>query len=103
GRDANPTRFGQPFKTGSDIDAVAENIAVLDNDISDVDADAELDPLRASDAGIPVGHRLLHFRRTAQGVYHAAELHEQSVARGFYQSTVMLGDPRVDHLGTYGP
>jgi len=77
-RDANPTRFGQAFKTGSDIDAVAENIAVLDNDISDIDADPELDPLRDSDAGIPDGHRLLHVGRTAQAVYHAAELNEKT-------------------------
>src|SRR5205814_2297170 len=77
-RDANPARFGQSFKTGGDIDAVAENIAVLDNDISDIDADPELDPLRDSDAGIPDGHRLLHLYGAAQRVYDAAKLDEET-------------------------
>src|SRR5438477_152434 len=102
-RHANPTRFGQPFQTGGDIDAVAEDIAVLDDDISDIDADSELDPLRESDAGIPDGHPLLHLYGAAQRVYDAAKLDEETVARRFDQSTVMLGDLGVDHLGAYGP
>src|SRR5213078_214631 len=73
-RHANPTGFGQPFKTSSDIDAVAENIAVLYNDIAYIDADAEFDPFRDNNTGVAPSHRLLHLGRTAQRVYHAAEL-----------------------------
>ena len=62
-RDADVTGISQCFKSGGDIDPVAENIAILDNDIADIDAYPELDPLRDSDPGIPDGHRLLHVSR----------------------------------------
>src|SRR6516225_8027827 len=34
------TRYAE---TGSDVDAIAKDIAVLDDDVADIDADAELD------------------------------------------------------------
>jgi hypothetical protein len=43
GRNANAARLGQAFEAGGDIDAVAEDVAVLDDDVADVDANAELD------------------------------------------------------------
>jgi len=46
-RDTNATGLGQTFETCRDIDTVAKNVAVLDNDVPLVDADAERDaPLR---------------------------------------------------------
>ena len=41
--DADAARLGQPFQPRRDIDAVAEDVAVLDDDVAQVDADAELD------------------------------------------------------------
>ena len=92
-RDANPAGLGQGFEPGGDVDPVAENVAVLDDDIADIDADAEFDPFRSGDPGIAPGHRLLPFARAAQGVDHAGELDEEAVAGGLDQPAAMLGDP----------
>src|SRR5207245_766734 len=43
GRDANAARLGQAFEPGRDVNAVARDVAVLDDDVADIDADAELD------------------------------------------------------------
>jgi hypothetical protein len=42
-RDANAARLRNPFKTGGDIDTIAEDIVVIDNDVADVNADAKFD------------------------------------------------------------
>ena len=44
-RDADATGFGQSFQAGGDIDAIAEDVAVLDDDIADVEADTEFDAI----------------------------------------------------------
>ena len=38
---ANTTRFGQAFQPRRHIDAVAEQVAIPDHDVADIDADAE--------------------------------------------------------------
>jgi hypothetical protein len=42
-RNANAARLGQFFKSRCDVDAVAENVGTLDNDVTHIDADAEFD------------------------------------------------------------
>jgi hypothetical protein len=44
-RDANAARLRKPFKTGGDIDTIAKDIAVIDYDVADVNADAKFDAL----------------------------------------------------------
>ena len=43
GRDADSSRLGQGFEPGRDVDAVAKDVAVLDDDVPDIDPDAEVD------------------------------------------------------------
>ncbi|MCY1308302.1 hypothetical protein D9M70_582980 [compost metagenome] len=45
GGNGNAGWLRQPFETGGDIDAVAEDISVLDDDIAEMHADAQLDAL----------------------------------------------------------
>jgi hypothetical protein len=42
-RDADAARLGQTFEPGCDVDAVAKDVAVFDDDVALVDTDAELD------------------------------------------------------------
>ena len=42
-RDADAAGLGERFEASGDVDAVAEDVAVLDDDVTLVDADAELD------------------------------------------------------------
>ena len=52
-RDADAARLGQAFEPRRDIDAVAKDVAVLDDDVAEIDADAELD------AACPAGAAVL--------------------------------------------
>src|SRR5208282_3664710 len=42
-RDADAAWLSQAFEPSRDVDPIAEDVAVLDDDIADLDADAELD------------------------------------------------------------
>ena len=42
--DADPARLRDPFQPRGDVDAVAEDIVVVDDDVADMNADAEVEP-----------------------------------------------------------
>ena len=42
---ADATRFCDPLETHRNVDPVTKDIVLFDNNIADVNADAELDPL----------------------------------------------------------
>ena len=48
----NAVRIGQCFDTGGDIDAVAEYIVALDNDIAEMNADAKAYGVGVCDVGV---------------------------------------------------
>ena len=89
---------GQPFEPRRDVYAVAEDVAVLDDNVSLMNADPELDPMSYGHGGVPLGHRRLHLGRAAQRVDDAGELHEQPVAGGLDDPTTVLGDLGIDQL-----
>jgi hypothetical protein len=99
-RDADAAGVSQPFEPRGDIDPIAENVAVLDDDVADIDADAKFDALSGRDARGPIRQRLLHLGRAAQRVDDAGEFDEQPVAGGLDQPTAMRRGLRVDHLRT---
>src|SRR4051812_28915749 len=55
-RDANPAGFGQCFKPGGHVHPIAENIAILDHDIPDIQADAEFNALVLRHRRVSAGH-----------------------------------------------
>ena len=48
---ADAAGLGNSLEPGGDVDAVAEDIVVIKDDIADVNADAKLDPLLRRDIG----------------------------------------------------
>ena len=44
-RDADAPRIGQAFEPGRDVDAVAKDVAILDDDVAHIDADTQIDAL----------------------------------------------------------
>src|SRR6516164_4569874 len=56
--DADPARLRQGFEPCGDIDAVAENVAFVDDDVADIDADAVLDA-PVGGIGVAFGHLAL--------------------------------------------
>ena len=49
---ANATRLGNTLQPSSDIDAVSENVVVIDDDVTDVNADPEFNSEILRDLGI---------------------------------------------------
>src|SRR5216683_591545 len=91
--------LGQAFETGGDVDAVAEYVVVLDDDVADVDADAEVDAAFCRYWGIAFGHCPLQLGRASERVDDAGELDQEAVAGGLDDAAVMAGDFWVDQLG----
>src|SRR5262245_52067964 len=58
--DTNRARLGDALQARRDVDAVAENIVLLDDDVADMYADAELDPPVLRQIGIARGHPALN-------------------------------------------
>src|SRR5205085_10496356 len=73
-RDADLSRVCQPFEPGRHIHAVAVNIAVLNDDVSEIDPHTENDCLFLGDTGIAFGHAALDRDRTRDCLDHAREL-----------------------------
>ena len=59
--------------------------------------------LSAGDAGVPLGHRLLHLDRAAHRIDDAGKFHQQAVAGGLDDAAVVLGDLRIDELAADAP
>src|SRR6266478_8408556 len=59
-RDRNAARHSDAFEPRCNIDAIAEDIVVVDDDVSQMDADAELDPLGLGYLRVLVSHAALN-------------------------------------------
>jgi antitoxin PrlF len=73
-RDAHPAGLRQCLQAGGDIDGIAEEIAVLDHHVADMDADAEQQPAIQGQALVFHRDRLLDRERTGERLGDAWEL-----------------------------
>jgi hypothetical protein len=96
--DADPARLGQSFQPCRDIDAVAVNILLVDDDIAEIDADAEFDAALFGNTVIAQGQLALQLDSAAHRVDGAGELDQEPVAGGLHDAAAMLGDLGVRHL-----
>jgi len=97
GGDTNAAGFGQRFQPRRDIDAVAVNIVALDDDIAEIDADAQHDR-RWRAVGIRrQSGRALHRERAVHCIDHAAKLDNGAVANQFHNPPVVSGNGRVEN------
>ena len=65
-RDADAAGLAQRFEPGGNVDAVAENVVAVDDDVADIDADPEHDLLVVGDGRVALQHRALHFHGTTR-------------------------------------
>src|SRR5262249_36539431 len=70
----------------------AENVAVLEDDVADIDAHAEFDAFRSRHIGIASGHRALEIDSTTHRIDDAGEFDQQAIAAGFDGASVMFLD-----------
>jgi hypothetical protein len=90
------------FDPRRDVDAVAENVAILNEDIADIDAAAQFDAAFDGNGDIALGHGALDFNRASAGIHGAGKLHQSAVAGGFDDAAAILRNLRIDHFATIG-
>ena len=93
-----PPGGGQAFEPRRDIDPVAEDVGVVDDDVAEVDADAQHDRVAGGRSGVARGHFALDVDGAAHGVDDAGELDEQAVADGLDDPPAMPVDLGVGDL-----
>ena len=79
GTEADPARLGQRFEPGGNVDALAEDIAVLDDDVADINAHAKFDAALCRCCGVAGDHLPLQLDRTAHRIDDAGELDKEAV------------------------
>ena len=101
-RDADAAGLGEHLETRRDVDAIAEDIVVLDDHVAEIDADAELDPPRRRHIGIAPRHPPLDLGSARHRVNDAAELHQHAVAGRLDDAAPVLGNGGIDELKAMG-
>jgi G3E family GTPase len=65
---ANPTGVAYAFQSRGDVYTVTENVVVIENNVTDVDAYAKFDTLIMWPVRIMLSHPTLDFNRTADRI-----------------------------------
>ena len=97
-RYADPARLGDPLQPGRDIHPVAVDVVALDDDVAEVDADPEYDPLVFRDRDVALGHPALHRDRAGDGLDDAREFDQDAVAGRLDDAALVLGDLGIDQF-----
>src|SRR4029078_4137319 len=96
--DQHISRFRHTSEPGGDIDAVTVEIAALDHDITEIDADSEYNVPILGHTGVCLRHAALQLDRTLNRIDRAAELYQRSITRDFEEAAVMPSHQRFKHL-----
>ena len=97
-RNSDAARLGDALDARGDIDSIAVNVVVLDNDVAEIDADAEFDAPVLGHIGIPLAHFPLDFGGAGDRVHHARKLDQHAVAGKFSDAALVLGNLAVDQF-----
>ena len=100
--DAYATGLAERFKAGGDVDAIAENVALVDDDIAEIDADAKLDSLLLRHVSIAPHHAALNLDGTAYRIHHTGELHKHAVSGRLHDPATVLGDLGIEQRVAMG-
>jgi hypothetical protein len=88
----------QPLQSGGDVDAVAEDVLAFDDDVAQVDTDAELDARLVGRAAVAVGHAGLDGDGAANRLDGAGEVDQQAIAGALDDAAAVGRDMRLDQL-----
>jgi hypothetical protein len=91
-RDTDAAWLSDSFQAGCNINAVAKDIVVVDDDVADVDADTKFDSALLWHLGVMRRRVALDLDRASCCVYRACELNQHAVARGLDDTASMLDD-----------
>src|SRR5262249_5157587 len=89
---ADTAGLGNAFQPRGNINAVAEDILVLDHDIADVNAYSQFDALVGLHARIAFSHATLNVDGAPRSVDRTDKFDQHTVARTFYDPAPILRD-----------
>jgi hypothetical protein len=90
-------RLSDTLQPSRNVDAIAKDIVVVDNDIADMNADPVLNSDILRDVRVLRGHGTLDFDRAAGGIDRAAKFYQQAVTSGLDDAASMGSDSRVNN------
>ncbi len=95
-RDADAAWLRDALKAGGDVDAIAENIIVVDDDVADMNANAKFDPAVQGHVGILRSHIALNLDRASRCVHRTGEFNQYAIPRCLDNSASMLDDLGIE-------
>src|SRR5262249_12535090 len=97
--DADAAGFGQSLQPRRDIDAVTEQVVVIDHDVAEVDADPDLHAVILRQVEGSFSQVILNLDRGPPGLDGAREFGHQAVAGAAEDAAAVIGDgPRQRSL-----
>ena len=93
---ADAARFCNAFEASSNVDTVAEDVVFIENDVTDMDADPEFDPLILRHRCILLANPALDFNGTTHRIHGTRKLDQHAVPSGLDDPPAMLGDGGID-------
>src|ERR1700730_15310245 len=97
-RDADAARFRQTFQSCGHIDAIAEDVVLLNDHVAEIDPNAEGEALILGRFGVALGHAALDLNGTTHRIDHAWKFSEKAIAGILYRMTAVLLDLRINEL-----
>ncbi len=91
-------RLRHRLKPCRDVDAVTVDIIALDDDVAEVDADAQLDAAGFGGFRIRGGQGALDGGGALDGIDHAGKLNERAIAHELDDPAMEFFDRRIDHI-----
>ena len=95
-RDANCSRLRKGLQPGRDIDRIAKQVVALNHDVADMDADPVPHLLIRTSIRILFSDGVLHRDSRLHGIYGAAEIGDEAIARRVEDPTAMRCDQAID-------
>jgi hypothetical protein len=93
---------GQRLYTGGDIHPIAVNVALVDDDVTDVDTDAEFDPTIFRNVGVAFSQSTLDFYSAAHSIDCARKFDQNAITGGFDDAAPMLRNLGINEFATAG-
>src|SRR3954471_19717599 len=101
-RDAQAARFREALQASRDIHPIPEQIAVVLDDVAQIDAYPEQEVLALRQIGVAVHHAALHLDSAAHGFDGACELDQQAIAGCLNNVPTMFADQRAEEFASVG-